>query len=427
MKRESVGATRPAPLVTAVRRALASLVVGGALWCGAASAADEGLLRPVSEGLSAEKRAELAADPYVMRWRVAGMDGDAVFGAAAGAEPLVVNLFGDVEVTARVRSAKTLAGGSRWLAGVLEDGGHFTLFRHANGIVRGEFHSARGVYTLRSQGQGRVLVRQEDTSGMPGCGNDGLPEAAGALVPLSAGNGTRGVPKTQPLVKPHATSRSPGGMPAASVAPMPIDVLVLYTQRVEDHEGGPAEVQATIENEMVKTNQVLENSGLFHRRMRLAAMEKVDYEQREGLTIDLSILRHTVERGLYYEPLDEVHALIELHQADLVHLFVREGRGACGRAGNFGGNQEYWVQVDCESSESVDLCLYNTRRQYWRDSRFSVSAAQCIGGGGYFFAHELGHTLGLRHNRESYHWGGDTHIILGGAISPFISLMPLAT
>lgn len=271
------------PLLTAVWRTLASLAVGGALCCGAVSTAADGLLRSVTGTLNAGKRAELAADPYVMRWRVAGMDGDAVFEATAGAEPLVVNLFGDVEVRARVRSARTLAGGSRWLAGALEGGGHFTLFRHATGIVRGEFHSAKGAYTLRSYGPERVLVRQEDVSSMPGCGNDGSGEAAGALAPLSAGDGTRVVPKTHALAKAHATSRSPGGMPAASVAPMPIDVLVLYTQRVEDHEGGPAEVQATIENEMAKTNQVLENSGLSHRRMRLAAMEKVDYEQRNSL------------------------------------------------------------------------------------------------------------------------------------------------
>ena len=388
------------------RRALASLAVGGALWCGVASAAGDGLLGPAAEGLSAERRAELAADPYVMRWRVAGMDRDAVFEARAGAEPLVVNLFGDVEVRARVRSAKTLAGGSRWLAGGLEGGGHFTLFRHATGIVRGEFHSARGAYTLRSHGPGRVLVRQEDVSRMPGCGNDGLAMVDDALAPRAAGNGTRGLaPKTQPLAKAYAAKRSPGGVPAASVAPMPIDVLVLYTQRVEDHEGGPAEVQATIENEMAKTNQVLENSGLSHRRMLLAAMEKVDYEQREGLREDISVLRDTVERDPYYGALDEVFPLIEKHQADLVHLFVRDQRDVCGVASNYNGNAEYWVQMDCENSDDVDLCLYNTRRQYWRSRRiYSVSAVRCRT---YIFTHELGHVLGLRHDRGDYMWSRD--------------------
>ena len=42
-----------------------------------------------------------------------------------------------------------------------------------------------------------------------------------------------------------------GTAQAAEESPV-IDVLVLYTQRVEDHEGGPAQTRATIENEMAE-------------------------------------------------------------------------------------------------------------------------------------------------------------------------------
>ena len=190
-----------------------------------------------------------------------------------------------------------------------------------------------------------------------------------------------------------------------------IDVLVLYTQRVEDHEGGSAQVQATIENEIAKTNQVLENSGLSHRRMRLAALEKVDYEQGKYLYVDVENLRDTLEdndNGRDYSALDEVFPLIEKHQADLVHLFVRDAKEACGRANNYSGRNEYDVQKECEHSDNYDLCLYNKRREQWRYDRYSVSAAKCTGGGIYLFTHELGHTLGLWHNRESYTWN-DNH------------------
>ena len=179
----------PWPLAKAARRILASLAVGGALCCGAVSAAGEGLLRPVAEALGAEKRLELAADPLAMRWRLARMDREAVFGAAAGAEPLAFNLFGDVSVRARVRSARTLESGARFLAGALDGGGHYTLFRHATGIVRGEFHSAKGVFTVRSQGPRRVLVKQLDASRLPPvCGNDGRVRAP---APASAGGAKR--------------------------------------------------------------------------------------------------------------------------------------------------------------------------------------------------------------------------------------------
>lgn len=209
------------------------------LWLGAAHA-DMAVPLPAASGaMSVEQRLELEADPYTMRWRVARMDDGAVFGASAGAEPLAFNLFGDVAVTAQVRSAKTLEGGSRFLAGALAGGGHFTLFRHATGIVRGEFHSRAGVYTLRSHGAGHVLVKQEDVSRLPGCGNHG---AMGAPLPLARARAGaphgRGAGKRQHA--PMVASSSAGGA-------KPIDVLVLYTQRVEDHEGGPVQVRVTIE------------------------------------------------------------------------------------------------------------------------------------------------------------------------------------
>ena len=51
-----------------VPRACALLVLGAALCSTAVPAAGEGVLRPGGVPLSAEKRLELAADPYVMRW-----------------------------------------------------------------------------------------------------------------------------------------------------------------------------------------------------------------------------------------------------------------------------------------------------------------------------------------------------------------------
>ena len=67
-----------------VPRACALLLLGVALCSVAVPAAGEGVLRAGGVAVSAEKRVELAADPQVMRWRVAGMDSDAVFGAVAG-------------------------------------------------------------------------------------------------------------------------------------------------------------------------------------------------------------------------------------------------------------------------------------------------------------------------------------------------------
>ena len=93
----------------------------------------------------------------------------------------------------------------------------------------------------------------------------------------------------------------------------------------------------TLENEIAKMSQVLENSGLAGRRVQ-GIFEKVDYEQGKSLATDLNRLKYTEEdhsrfnREVDYSALDEVFPLIEENQADLVHLFVRDGTGACGGA-----------------------------------------------------------------------------------------------
>ncbi len=363
-----------------------------------AAAGEAPLLRASDVPLGVEMREQLEEDPYAMRWRVAGMDGAAVFESSAWGRPLALDLFPDAQVVARVQRARTLPSGSRFLAGALEGGGHFTLLRSVGGILRGEFHSARGVFTLRSHGPGRVLVAQQDVSALPGCGLDGaMPEALPSPAPKALAAAHRPRP------------RPPQSLPATTddeEDPNVVAVLVLYTQRVEDHEGGPDEVLATLENEIAKMNQVLENSGLAGRRVR-GIFEKVDYEQAEDLSIDSNNLQYTEEdhsrfnREVDYSALDEVFPLIEERQADLVHLFVRDQGGICGSANVYAIDDEIFAQKDCENSDNVDLCLYNERREFWRDHVFSVSAVKCATRG-YTFPHELGHTLGLLHDRGDH-------------------------
>ena len=147
------------------RLALAWLLAAS-LWLGLAAEAAP-LLRPAAPTLGSEERARLEGDPHVMRWREARMAVDGVFDPSAGNGPLALNLFPDAELEARVRNTRTLEGGSRFLSGALAGGGRFTLFRSAGGILRGEFHSTAGVFTMRSLGRQRVLVKQLDLSGLP--------------------------------------------------------------------------------------------------------------------------------------------------------------------------------------------------------------------------------------------------------------------
>ncbi len=376
------------------------------------SLASAQVFQPAGGGLSLERHQELREDPLAVpdRWRVARFDRSEVARASDSDTPLVLNLFNDVEVRGHVRSSKDLGGGASFTSGSLEGGGHFSIFVHGSGIVRGEVHSPEGVYAMRSEGEdfNQVLIRQQDVSELPGCGHEALP--AGGEVPAGTG---------RPL-GPAAGAGAGGQSRQARQAPAQeddeaseaIDILVLYTQRVEDDEGGPEQVKATIENEMAKMNQILDNSGLSHRQVRLS-MEKVDYEQTESIGTDLQNLYLTEEDHQYrndgrdWSALDEVQSsLMEKHQADIVHLFVLEGRGAGGTASRYGSADEYFVLRDCENAYDNESCVEHTRRQRMSRSLFSVSSIYGTRGGSVTFAHEIGHNLGLAHNRESYNWEG---------------------
>ena len=114
------------------------------------------LFQPADNRINFEKHLELQSDPLVVpdRYRLARIDQNQIFRSAGYNMPLVFNLFNDVELRAHVQKIKELSGGSSFISGSLENGGHFTLFLHRSGIIRGEMHSLQGVYTLKIRGHG---------------------------------------------------------------------------------------------------------------------------------------------------------------------------------------------------------------------------------------------------------------------------------
>ena len=292
---------------------------------------------------------------------------DGVFDPSAGNGPLALNLFPDAELEARVRSARTLESGSRFLSGALAGGGRFTLFRSAGGILRGEFHSAAGVFTIRSLGPRRVLVKQLDPSKLPRHSHD-----------------------------------AKAATPTIDVLDQTVDVLVVYTPNAERSEGGREEIEATIEAEIEKTNQAFVNSGLSHRRIKLAGMEQVDYsESTEDIVVDLSYLY--AKKGNSDDPegiLDEVHDSRARYAADLVHLIVEQPRGSCGVALTYNLDNERSSARFCASELDVKFCMQRRQRDIWRGRTFSATALPCTVT--LTFTHELGHNLGLFHDRYSY-------------------------
>ncbi len=361
------------------------------------SLAEAQVFRAAGDSLSLERHQQLQADPLAVpdRWRLARLDLGEIADAADSDMPLVFNLFDDVEVRGHVQGTKSLSGGSSFVSGSLEDGGHFTIFFHGSGIVRGKIDSPHGFYSLRSEGEdfSQVLIKQEDVPELRGCGVE-QPPAAGEVPAITArpfesmGNVARG----RWTGSAHAVRR--GDEETSKISDVLV-VLVLYSQVLEDHEGGPEHVKATIEAKMAEMNQILDNSGLSHRQMRLA-MAKVDLGEGERL-----------ESILSEENSDALHDLREEHQADLVHLVVEYPTGptGCGWASiGYGDGYEYWAQRNCESADNNALCVTNHRRWRWN----GVSASR-IGCSWIVFPHEIGHTMGIHHDRDaSLYEDGDT-------------------
>ena len=138
-----------------------------------------------------------------------------------------------------------------------------------------------------------------------------------------------------------------------------IDVAVVYTRAAREAAGGVAAIEAEIDLMVAETNQAYETSRVNHRLMLVDSSE-MSYAETGDSSLDLGRLQDPSDGHL-----DEVHALRDRVGADLVHLIVGEIDGICGRA--------------------------------YRPGVFGLSLQGC---GGFTFAHELGHNMGLRHDRH---------------------------
>ena len=145
-----------------------------------------------------------------------------------------------------------------------------------------------------------------------------------------------------------------------------IDVAVVYTRAARDAAGGVAAIEAEIDLMVAETNQAYTASGVHH-RVALVDRSEVLYSETGDSTLDLRRLLDPSDGHL-----DEVHTLRDQVGADLVHLIVGEADDICGQA--------YLPGV------------------------FGLTLQGC---GGRTFAHELGHNMGLQHDRYQEHHNED--------------------
>ena len=142
------------------------------------------------------------------------------------------------------------------------------------------------------------------------------------------------------------------GRPPAAISS--IDVLVVYTPAARRDAGGTAEIEAHIDLLIAETNQAYLDSGV-DQRVVLVAREEVEYTESRSAGKDLDRLASKSDGYM-----DEVHAIRDRAGADLVHFIAKNG--------------------------SLGDLL----------GAFAITCDWC---GSITFAHELGHNMGLHHDR----------------------------
>jgi hypothetical protein len=272
----------------------------------------------------------------LLEWSQAGTRG-----AAASAD-LELNLFPDRSFRARLERADSHADHTAYF-GRLEgpDAGELVLVVR-NGLVAGSLRGGGKLFQIRFAGGNVHEVQEIDPDLLP--------------------------PESEPLlaIREGPEAEASGAVVAADDG-TEIHVLVAYTATARAAAGSTDAIRALIDLGIAETNQAYLNSGAVQ-KVRLVGTVEVAYPESGDIGDDLTRLRLTADGNM-----DEVHALRNTFGADLVHLIVNGG--GCGIA---------YVMDDVSSS--------------FASFAFGVTRRSCVSPN-LSFAHELGHNMGLQHDR----------------------------
>ena len=347
-----------------MRRMKLSLLAGALFVAGGANAGTpEGLFFPV---VGAGPAGGDAVRPVGVRQRVVRVDGAQLDRARRlvqqrRAAPALLNLLDDaVFHVVFERTTSTASGYS--LAGRIADAPSSRVVLVVNGdVLAGRVWTPEASYRIRTRGGGLHVVEKVDPS------------------------------STLPLAEPRVPSlggRAQTRRKTQSAAPVrdgtaQIDLLVFWTPAARRAVHGLRPVQARVDLMVAIANEAYIDSGVAQ-RVRLVGATEVGYE--DAVVSDIDRLVDPDD-----DFLSEVHEIRDSYAADLVSGIVRFGDG-------LGGVAQLMTEPTVDFAPSAF-------------SLVDVHALETT------LAHELGHNMGLNHDRYVAHAQRD-ELIRVGVLSP---------
>ena len=250
-------------------------------------------------------------------------------------------------------------GSVLWNGEVQETGERAMLMLWGNALLTGYFAYNGTIYTVESLGGGVKAFSEMDRRQIP----SDHPEPSSRIdsVPLAPAPGPTGprAPVSEPKVEPFADA----DRLALEAKDITIDVMLLYSRNVAElYIRKPEDLLALAIEE---TNQTFKNSGLGNIKLRLVYTQVVDYVGSED---DQFTDLYAMVDGL--GPFKDVKKLRDEKRADIVGLIIDNPSG-CGLSTRIGPNSDEAFFVVHHACAAVTMSI----------------------------AHEIGHMLGVRHDR----------------------------
>jgi peptidyl-Asp metalloendopeptidase len=267
-----------------------------------------------------------------------------------GMSRIVIPISDNQEITvARGQAVKT-ANGVIWRGAVEDTGERAVLQWWKDGRLTGEFAYKGHIFTVMNMGGELHAVFEADPKMLP-------PDHPGNSTDLRPSGPPAPLPKVEPI--------SAAELKALEAKTIVIDVMMLYTKRAASHYMRSPE--DALEFAIERANHSFRNSGLANISLRLVHAQAIDYDERGAGEFD-DLYRMVDGDG----PFKDIRRLRDENRADIVGLVVDDPSG-CGLS----------TRVAADAEEAYFVVHY-------------ACAALTIS-----IAHEIGHLLGARHDRQT--------------------------